>query len=199
LLGPGFLPSVTLYTNADPPNRQAAENTSQTRPQDRWFNVSVQPFEEIVTAHGSTVMRVCRALLDPVAAEDAWSETFVAALRAYPDLRPDSNVRGWLVTIAHHKAIDQLRAAQRAPTPLGQVPEPASGAPTPTGLDGALAASVAALPPKQQRAVILHYVAGLPYAEVGVVMEIDPAAARRNAADGIATLRMTYARGGTRS
>ena len=56
------------------------------------------------------VMRVCRALLGPADAEDAWSETFISALRAYPRLRVGSNVRGWLVTIAHRKAIDQLRA-----------------------------------------------------------------------------------------
>ena len=55
------------------------------------------------------VMRVCRALLAPSDAEDAWSETFLAALQAYPRLPPDSNVQGWLVTIAHRKAIDQLR------------------------------------------------------------------------------------------
>ena len=67
----------------------------------------MQPFEAIVAEHGPVVMRVCRALLGPVEADDAWSETFLAALRAYPGLRPGSNVRGWLVTIAHNKAIDQ--------------------------------------------------------------------------------------------
>ena len=69
----------------------------------------MQPFEAIVAEHGPVVMRVCRALLGPVEADDAWSETFLAALRAYPELRPDSNLRGWLVTIAHRKAIDQIR------------------------------------------------------------------------------------------
>ena len=65
--------------------------------------------------HGPVVMRVCRALLGPADAEDAWAETFVSALQAYPRLRPESNVRGWLVTIAHRKAIDVIRARQRAP------------------------------------------------------------------------------------
>ena len=75
--------------------------------------MTLPPFDEVVTEHGQVVLRVCRALLGPVDADDAWSETFLAALRAYPDLRDDSNVRGWLVTIAHRKAIDQLRAAGR--------------------------------------------------------------------------------------
>ena len=73
--------------------------------------------------HGPVVMRVCRALLGPADAEDAWSETFLSALRAYPRLRPDSNVRGWLVTIAHRKAIDILRGAARRPLPVGEAPE----------------------------------------------------------------------------
>lgn len=81
----------------------------------------MQPFEAIVAEHGPVVMRVCRALLGPVDAEDAWSETFLAALRAYPSLRAGSNVRGWLVTIAHNKAVDHLRAQVRVPVPAGEV------------------------------------------------------------------------------
>src|SRR5262245_1540152 len=71
-------------------------------------HMSRRPFEEIVAAHGPTVLRVCRAVVGPVEAEDAWSETFLAALHAYPRLRPDSNIEAWLVTIAHRKAIDHL-------------------------------------------------------------------------------------------
>ena len=39
------------------------------------------PFETAVDRHGATVLRVCRAVLGPGPdAEDAWSETFLAAL-----------------------------------------------------------------------------------------------------------------------
>ena len=61
------------------------------------------------------VMRVCRALLGPADAEDAWSETFISALRAYPRLRAGSNVRGWLVTIAHRKAIISCERSRAFP------------------------------------------------------------------------------------
>jgi RNA polymerase sigma factor (sigma-70 family) len=152
--------------------------------------VSLPPFDEVVAEHGPVVMRVCRALLG-ADADDAWSETFLAALRAYPGLRPDSNVRGWLVTIAHHKAIDQLRRASRAPTPLGDLPDAAAegdGEP-PLPADEALRAAVEALPPKQRAAVVYHYLADLPYAEVGEILGTSEAAARRSAADGVANLR----------
>jgi DNA-directed RNA polymerase specialized sigma24 family protein len=42
--------------------------------------------------------------------------------------------------------------------------------------------------------VAYHYLAGLPYSEIAVILESSVAAARRAAADGIATLRRTYPR-----
>ncbi|MCU1457301.1 MAG: polymerase sigma factor [Actinomycetia bacterium] len=155
----------------------------------------LEPFEAVVTEHGPTVLRVCRALLGPVDADDAWSETFVAALRAYPDLRPGSNVRGWLVTIAHRKAVDQIRSRNRAPRPVERVGE--TPAPEAAPADDDLRAALDALAPKQRTAVVLHHIAGLPYAAVGAHLDTTEAAARRSAADGIANLRKTYRKGGT--
>jgi RNA polymerase sigma factor (sigma-70 family) len=157
--------------------------------------VSLRPFEEIVAEHGPVVMRVCSALLGPVEAQDAWSETFLSALRAYPDLRPGSSIRGWLVTIAHNKAIDQIRRAGRAPQPTGHLPElPAADDRAEPG-DDSLRAALDALPPKQRGAVIYRYLADLPYAEVAALLESSEPAARRSAADGIAALRKTYTKG----
>jgi DNA-directed RNA polymerase specialized sigma24 family protein len=150
--------------------------------------VSLPPFDEVVAEHGPVVMRVCRALLG-ADADDAWSETFLAALRAYPRLRPDSNVRGWLVTIAHRKAIDQLRRSARSARPMGELPDVAGPDGVPLPPDGALRAALDALPAKQRGAVVYHYLADLPYAEVGRAMGTSEAAARRSAADGLAKLR----------
>jgi RNA polymerase sigma factor (sigma-70 family) len=164
--------------------------------------VSLRPFDEVVVEHGPRVLRVCRALLGPADADDAWSETFLAALRAYPDLRPDSNVAGWLVTIAHRKAIDQLRRGARAPRPAAELPEDRPGGRSgPAGGDGvdvpdaALGAALAALPPKQRGAVVYRYLADLSYEEVGALLGSSVEAARRSAADGIASLRRSYAQG----
>jgi RNA polymerase sigma factor (sigma-70 family) len=159
----------------------------------------MSPFEQVIAEHGAVVMRVCRALLGPVDAEDAWSETFLAALEAYPRLRPDSHVRGWLVTIAHRKAIDQARATARSPVPTPDLPErpdTRSGPPELTGdRNHELWAALLALPLKQRAAVAYHYLAGLPYAEVGALLDSSEAAARRRAADGLANLRKNYVRG----
>ena len=147
----------------------------------------VDPFEQVVRQHGDVVWRVCRALLGPADADDAWQETFLAALRAYPQLRPDSNVRGWLVTIAHRKALDRLRAASRHAVPTADLPE--RRAPEPPNPDDELTAALAMLAPKQRTAVVARYIADLPYADVAALLGTTEAAARRNAADGIARLR----------
>jgi RNA polymerase sigma factor (sigma-70 family) len=157
--------------------------------------VEPKPFEAVLEEHGAVVMRVCRAVLGWSEAEDAWSETFLAALEAYPRLRPDSNVRGWLVTIAHRKAIDRLRADARTPVPTGDLPEPVSTDGVAVEPDTDLWQALARLPFKQRGAVAYHYLAGLPFAEVGVLLDSSEVAARRSASDGITRLRTTYGRG----
>jgi RNA polymerase sigma factor (sigma-70 family) len=149
------------------------------------------PFESVVAQHGATVLRVARAVLGHADADDAWSDTFLAAMKAYPELPADANVEAWLVTIAHRKAIDITRAAARRAIPVADAPD----RPTPNHADEhhlELTEAVAALPPKQRQAVAYHYLAGLPYAEIGTLLDSSAAAARRAAADGIATLRRTY-------
>ena len=144
-----------------------------------------------MAGHGATVLRVCRAVLGSADAEDAWSETFLSAFRAYPDLPADANIEAWLVTIAHRKAIDLGRARARRATPVHDVPETTSA---PAGdRDTDLADAVGRLPDKQQQVIAYHYLAGLPYAEIATIVGGSADAARRAAADGITNLRRTYA------
>jgi len=158
----------------------------------------VQPFEQVLVEHGPTVLRVCLALLPRSEAEDAWSETFLAALRAYPELPPGANVQAWLVTIAHRKTIDALRARARRPVPTAEdrlgrlVADTAAEAGSTDQVDRhepELARAVRELPPRQRAAVAYHYLADLSYREVAVLVGTTPDAARRAAADGIASLR----------
>jgi RNA polymerase sigma factor (sigma-70 family) len=151
------------------------------------------PFEAVVLQHGATVLRVVRAVVGHTDADDAWSETFLAALRAYPRLPADANIEAWLVTIAHRKAIDITRAATRRAIPVADPPDSAARERADTH-DLDLDAAVGALPPKQRQAVAYHYLAGLPYADIAVILDSSVAAARRAGADGIATLRRTYPR-----
>jgi RNA polymerase sigma factor (sigma-70 family) len=159
--------------------------------------MSLPPFEAVVALHGSRVLRVCRAVVGPDAAEDAWSETFLAALRAYPELRPGSDVEAWLVTIAHRKALDQARSASRRPIPMGDLPERASAAAQPGGWETDLWAALARLPLKQRQALAYHHLAGLSHREVAEILGGTPEAARRASADAMASLRKTFIDGET--
>ena len=159
----------------------------------------MRPFEQIVTEYGPMVLRVCRAILGPVDADDAWSETFLAALAAYPRLDEAANVEAWLVTIAHRKAIDATRARARRPAltltdAAGDLPDRGTspGPGRPGDWDGDLWDALRALPEKQRLVVAYHYLAGLPYQEIATVVGGTADAARRAAADGIKNLRRTY-------
>jgi RNA polymerase sigma factor (sigma-70 family) len=159
----------------------------------------MRPFEQIVTEYGPMVLRVCRAVLGPVDAEDAWSETFLAALTAYPRLDEAANVEAWLVTIAHRKAIDVTRARARRPVAAGEVPDvpAADAAGQPGSWDDDLWQALRDLPGKQRQVVAYHYLAGLPYAEIAAIVGGTADASRRAAADGIRNLRRTYLEGAT--
>ncbi|KAB1660264.1 sigma-70 family RNA polymerase sigma factor [Pseudoclavibacter chungangensis] len=153
------------------------------------------PFDRAVRAHGETVLRVCRASLGATAdAEDAWSETFLAALRAWPELPDDSNVEAWLVRVAQRKCIDIVRARAHVAIPVAELPERPSTIGRPGVRDLDLWDAVAALPERQRLAVSAHHLAGLTHAETAALIGGTPDAARRACADGIRTLRRRAAR-----
>ncbi len=106
----------------DVPNLDTSHRPHETCPSQRLLHVMhKRPFETVVAEHGPTVLRVCLAVLGAGEADDAWSEAFLAAMKAYPALPADANVEAWLVTIAHRKAIDVTRAAARRAVPVGEI------------------------------------------------------------------------------
>ncbi|MGH2856325.1 MAG: RNA polymerase sigma factor, partial [Solirubrobacteraceae bacterium] len=85
--------------------------------------MSLPPFQSLLDAHGRDVHRFLVATIGASDADDCYQETWIAALRAYPRLRDASNLRGWLLTIAHRKAIDSVRARARRATPVAEPAE----------------------------------------------------------------------------
>ena len=151
------------------------------------------PFQALLDEHRDDVYRFLVASLGRDGADDCFQETFISAMRAYPRLRDASNLRSWLFTIAHRKAIDAHRARARRAVPVEEVPEQADAGGV--GLNGEpeLWRAVRGLPTKQRAAVLHRYVNDLAYADIGRVMGCSEDAARRSVHEGLKKLRTVWA------
>jgi RNA polymerase sigma factor (sigma-70 family) len=148
------------------------------------------PFQRLLDDHADGVLRFLVASVGPVDADDCFQETVLAALRAYPRLRHHDNLRGWLLTIAHRKALDHHRARSRRAVPVEDPDSPAVD-PAPASDEG-LWRAVHALPPKQRGAVLLRFVGDLSHREIAKALGSSEEAARRALADGLAKLRKEW-------
>jgi RNA polymerase sigma factor (sigma-70 family) len=155
--------------------------------------VTLPPFQQLLDEYSAPVFRFLVATVGRGEAEDCYQETWIAALQAYPRLRGDSNLRGWIFTVAHRKALDHLRAAHRRAEPVGDALERAAGA-AGAQADGLpeIWASVRALPAKQRTAIALRFLAGSSHAEIAAVMGSSEEAARRNVHEGLKRLRREH-------
>jgi RNA polymerase sigma factor (sigma-70 family) len=157
--------------------------------------MTLAPFQELLDAHGRDVFRFLVATVGAVEAEDCYQETWISALRAYPRLRERSNLRGWILTVAHRKALDHLRASRRRAQPVGDALERVAAEKVAPASDDGLPevwASVRALPAKQRTAIALRFLAGSSHAEIAAVMKTTEEAARRNVHEGLKRLRKEY-------
>jgi RNA polymerase sigma factor (sigma-70 family) len=151
------------------------------------MRVNLPPFQALLDAHRADVYRFLVATAGPSDADDAFQETWIAALRAYPSLRRADNLRAWLFRIAQNKSIDAHRARGRRAVPVAALPERPS--PPPPEGDPELWERVRELPDKQRTAVFCRTVLGMPYEEVALLLESSEDAARRNVHEGLKRLR----------
>lgn len=155
-------------------------------------DVEPPPFQDFLDAYREDVYRFLVALAGRDEAEDCFQETFLSALRAYPRLRGKSDLRAWVLTIAHRKSMDAHRSRRRRPKPVDILPEAAiDPAPPP---EPALWEAVRGLPAGQRAAVTLRFVADLPFREIGHVLRCSEAAARQRVREGLQKLREVWSR-----
>jgi RNA polymerase sigma factor (sigma-70 family) len=148
------------------------------------------PFQRFLDDNHDEVWRFLVASVGRADADDCFQEAFLSALRAYPRLRPDSNLRAWVLTIAHRKAMDVHRGRARRPLPVAEVAAiDGRSAEPPRTRDEQLWEAVHALPPRQRAAVLLRHVADLPHAEIAQAIGCSEEAARRSLHEGLTKLR----------
>jgi len=168
-------------------------------------------FETLIESYHDEIYSYVWRLLDSatsadgtVEAPDVTQEVFMRAYKSFERLRPDSNHRAWLYKIATHCTYTALKHGQRRAqhsVPLEDEHEDLAGAdPLPDGLvvqHEALAMvrrSIAALPAKQQMAVMLRHVQGLDYAEIAEALECSEDSARANVYQAVRRLRRELAK-----
>jgi len=155
------------------------------------------PFQRFLNEHRECVWRFLVSSVGPVEAEDCFQETFISAMRAYPRLRQGSNLRAWVLTIAHRKALDAHRARARRAVPTGEPaelerPQPDGRSCAPNGEEG-LWEAVRGLPDRQRSAVALRFIGDLPHRDIAAAIGCSEEAARRSLHEGLSRLRRELA------
>jgi RNA polymerase sigma factor (sigma-70 family) len=147
-------------------------------------DVRVPPFERFYDEQREPVLAHLRGMLGRDAAEDAFQETFLRALRAYPTLKHGRHLRAWALAIAHNVAIDALRKHRLT---SAEVPDLESvDEPLPYE---ELRRLTARLPRKERAAVFLRYGYDLSYEDIGSALGSSAEAARQAASSGVRRLR----------
>ena len=144
---------------------------------------SVPPFETFYETHKDEVFRFLAKRLGRQGAEDAFQETFLRALRAYPRLEHGEHLRAWALTIASRLVLDDVRRRR----PHGELPELAVEDGRPAFEE--LAPFTDDLPSKERAAVVLRYGYDLGYDEIGAALGSSKSAARQAASAGVRRLR----------
>lgn len=151
--------------------------------------LAIPPFERLYERHAGEILGYLRRIAGHDAAEDAFQETFLRALRGYPSLRSAENLRAWLFTIATRVVIDARRKPANQADPLPELPVEDV---LPPHVD--LEHLTAQLPPTERAAVTLRYGYDLSYADIGAALGSSEEAARQAASAGVRRLRTTTGR-----
>ena len=147
--------------------------------------VTIPPFERFYVENRDAVFGFLAKRLGRPAAEDAFQETFLRALRGWHTLEHARYLRAWIFTIAARVAIDTARKQPSTTVPLAD--DGSAEDRQPAYVELAFLADE--LPPTERAAVVLRYGYDLPYAEIGAALGSSEEAARAAASSGIRRLR----------
>ena len=143
--------------------------------------VVIPPFERFYDEHRDEVFGVLVRRLGRQRAEDAFQETFLRALRAYPALKHGEYLRAWVLTIARN-----VPSTPSAVTADAELEEPVELPRRPAYAE--LEHLTGELPPTERAAVVLRYAYDMPYAAIGAALGSSEDAARQAASAGVRRL-----------
>lgn len=130
--------------------------------------------DALVSVHYDRIHRLAAVLAGPEAAADLAQETFLAAVKAFPRFRGESQLSTWLISILRNQFSMVLRGRRKwCLSPLPEEGDRLAAPPPPTKdrdlreiLD-----RVNDLPEDLRTTLVLFHVDGLKYADIARVME----------------------------
>jgi RNA polymerase sigma-70 factor (ECF subfamily) len=144
-----------------------------------------EAFGAVVEEYQVAVYNLCyRMLGDHHLAEDAAQETFLRAFRSRARQDPNRPTRTWLLSIAAHHCIDQLRRrALLTWLPLGErnMVEPAAGPEARlvrSESEQEVGRLLRQLKPPERAAIVLRYWYDMSIEEIAAILQITSASAR---------------------
>jgi len=145
---------------------------------------------------GPPLGRLCMALLgDQAEAEDVAQETLLAAHGAMQGFRGEASAKAWLFGIARKVCAKRIekKVRQRGKLTLVYDAEAESRLPDEVAESRRAArtvrAALAEIRPSERETLVLRYHGGLSFREIGRILDIEEATARKRASRGLASMR----------
>ena len=156
-----------------------------------------EAFDEMVSRHYDRIYRLAYAMVGPQSARDVAQETFMAAVKAFPSFRGESQLSTWLISILRNQCSLFLRSERKwryAPIDGDKgglaAPEPKDIA---TGIRTILD-RMKTLPEELRMTLVLFYIEGLKYAEIAQAMGCPIGTVRSRLFDARERLKASVAR-----
>ena len=162
---------------------------------DRYCAGDTAAFSSLFRRYARRLVRFVTPYVGPTQAEDCVQQTFLKVHTARGAFRVGAKVAPWLFAIARNQALDHVRSAPRR-REVNDGDDAASEVPVHAPardlrLDATVRAAIAALPVEQRDVVALHWLGGLSFPEVAVVVGVSHEAARARATRAYGALRTT--------
>jgi RNA polymerase sigma-70 factor, ECF subfamily len=154
-------------------------------------------FSSLVDQYSSEIFAyLYRILQDGEDAEDCLQETYLRALKAYPQLKHDTNLRAWLYKIATNQAFSQFKERKRINEKFSK-PEYDNRSMNSGVEDGiereqmlyAIKQAVDMLPEKQRASLLMRKYQQLSYDQIAEALNCSQQAVRANVYQALKKLR----------
>ena len=150
---------------------------------------------ELYGTHAAAVYGRCRFLLrDDEAAKDALQEVFAKALRALPEFRAAASPATWILRIATHHCLNELRARRAAwREQLVQLSKDRRDEVEPPERRALVRALLSAAPAEAQEVAVLYFVDEMTQAEIAEATARSLPTVRKRLRDFLASARAALA------